>query len=299
MPISKPHSSFGGNNKGSCNKLADYLDKENQELERKSINADTREKQIFYKKRQQQFFTHTKDHISKVEVISSIDNNKKRLSKKDDKFFAPTINFSKKELQHIAYKATRIKDISDTKTMSAEQFTKFNNELKKYGREVMNNYAKNFNRKERGINSGNDLVYFGKIEHNRKYRGTDKDVIDGKAKAGQEKPGFQSHIHIIVSRKDKSQQTKLSPVSNEKKTKRIIGKNNYTVGFHRKNWTIQNEKTFDRVFGYNRFLSEKFHTQNLLKNGSPKEIEIIRNKIKIEEKYLKELDRNKDLKLEF
>ena len=32
MPISKPHSTLGADNKGSCSNLAIYLEKENEEL---------------------------------------------------------------------------------------------------------------------------------------------------------------------------------------------------------------------------------------------------------------------------
>ena len=37
MPISKVHSSNGGNNTGSSSALADYLEKENAELDLKSL----------------------------------------------------------------------------------------------------------------------------------------------------------------------------------------------------------------------------------------------------------------------
>ena len=53
MPISKPHSSFGGNNTGSCGALVDYLDKENQELEKLSIKAKNKEQQVHFQERQQ------------------------------------------------------------------------------------------------------------------------------------------------------------------------------------------------------------------------------------------------------
>ena len=34
MPISKPHSTLGADNKGSCSNLAIYLEKENEELDK-------------------------------------------------------------------------------------------------------------------------------------------------------------------------------------------------------------------------------------------------------------------------
>ena len=202
MPISKPHSSFGGNNTGSCGALVDYLDKENQELEKLSIKAKNKEQQVHFQERQQPFFSHSNEDYSKIEVRSRIDNNKKKLGKKDAKFFAPTISFSKKEIQQIVFRTTGNRGIKNISEMNKQQFISFNNELKIYGREVMNNYAKNFNRQSRGIRDGSSLVYFGKVEHQRKFRGTDKEVLEGKYKAGDLKPGFQSHIHLIVSRKE-------------------------------------------------------------------------------------------------
>jgi ribosomal protein L31E len=82
---------------------------------------------------------------------------------------------------------------------------------------------------------------------------------------------LQSHIYIIVSRKDKTQRLKLSPTCNEKLTKRTIGDNEYQVGFDRVKWINMAEKTFDEHFKYSRKELEKFINQNILKNGSPQE----------------------------
>jgi len=271
MPISKPHSSAGGNNTGSCNNLVNYLDKENQELDQLAEKATTKEQAMEYQNRKQDFFSHQNDSVSQIEVRDSIDNNKRKLGKNDAKFYAPTINFSQKELQALASKCTGNKEITNVSQMNQKEFDKYNEYLRDFGRNAMNNYATNFNRQEKGLKNGNDLVYFGKVEHQRKYKGTDPEVLNGNAKSGENKSGLQSHIHIIVSRKDKTQRLKLSPVANEKNTKRTIGKNNYTVGFDRKNWINQNEKSFDQQFQHKRRELEKFEIQNTLKNGSPAE----------------------------
>jgi hypothetical protein len=60
----------------------------------------------------------------------------------------------------------------------------FNGLIREYGRKVMDNYAVNFNRQDKGINTGGDLVYFAKIEHFRKFKGTDKAVLNGEAISG-------------------------------------------------------------------------------------------------------------------
>ncbi|WKX76338.1 DUF5712 family protein [Zobellia laminariae] len=90
-------------------------------------------------------------------------------------------------------------------------------------------------------------------------------------KSGDKKPGLQSHVHVIVSRKDQTQRLKLSPVANEKSTTRTIGNNKYHVGFDRKQWIAQNENSFDKMFKYQRKEVEKFAIQNSLKNGSREE----------------------------
>lgn len=179
--------------------------------------------------------------------------------------------------------------------MSQLEYDKFNESLREYGRKTMNNYAVNFNRQDKGLKSGKELVYFAKIEHQRKFKGTDIEVVKGKAKSGENKLGLQSHIHIIVSRKDNTQRLKLSPVANEKNTKRTIGKNSYTVGFDRKEWINQNEESFDQQFKYKRREVEKFEAQNIIKNGSPAEKFKVRKRIEKEKNN--ELSNIKSLEL--
>ena len=271
MPISKPHSALGANNKGSCSNLALYLEKENQDLD-KLIKYASSTNQIFdLESRKQSFFSALETNVSTIDVISAIDKNKRKLGANDAKYFAPTISFSEKELDHIAFQATDKKGISSVWDLNATELNEFNRLIRDYGRKIMDNYALNFNRQDKGIKSGSDLVYFAKIEHFRKFKGIDKDVLDGKETSGSYKKGLQSHIHVIVSRKDKTQRLKLSPTCNETLTIRTIGDNNYQVGFDRVKWIETNEKTFDEHFKYSRTELEKFQNQNILKNGSPQE----------------------------
>ena len=273
MPISKPHSTLGADNKGSCTNLVLYLDKENQDIDILIGKRSTIEEFAQLQGRKQQFFNHNRMDVSCIEVIDTIDNNKKKLGKKDAKYFAPTISFSQTELAHISFKATGRNDINSIWEMNLDELNNYNALIREYIRMIMDNYAENFNRKEKGLNSGADLVYFGKIEHFRKYKGTDKEVLSGKVKTGKLKSGLQTHAHLIVSRKDKTQRLKLSPMSNEKSTTRTIGNNKYHVGFDRVKWIQMNEKRFDSFFNYARPKLEKFKNQNILKNGSPKEKE--------------------------
>lgn len=279
MPISKVHSSAGGNNAGSCSALVNYLEKENAELDKMEQETDDFASKMDFESRKQDFFNHNKSNIGKMEVSSTIDTNKRKLTKSDAKFFAPTLSFSENELKHLAQKATGRDDVKSVWEMKPNEMKKYNEMIRDYARRAMDNYAKNFNRQDKGLESGKDLVYFGKIEHMRKYKGTDKEVQQGIVKSGQKKPGFQSHVHLIISRKDKEQRLKLSPTTKERNTTRTIGKNKYRVGFDRSNWIDKNEKDFDKMFDYRRQELEKFKNQNILKNGTEKERQELQKKL--------------------
>ena len=94
MPISKVHSSLRGNNFGSCGKLVNYLDKENLEIDRLVSKTNDIAKITQLLKRKNDFFSHTENNVSQIDVRHNIDSNKRKLSKNDAKFFGPTISFS-------------------------------------------------------------------------------------------------------------------------------------------------------------------------------------------------------------
>lgn len=283
MPISKPHSTLGAENTGSCASLAQYLDKENRELELMIDKQNSLDEIHQFQNRKQDFFNHNSSDIGLIEVIDSIDSNRKKLSKTDAKYYAPTISFSQAELNHLISLSTDKKDISDVWQLNLAELGKYNELLKKYVKKVMDNYAENFNRQSKGLHTGQDLVYYAKIEHFRKFKGTDPEVVEGMFKNGDYKPGLNSHAHVIVSRKDKTQLLKLDPTTKERSTQRSIGGNAYQVGFDRTKWTEKNEKAFDLLFNYKRLEREKFRNQNILKNGSPKEKDELIREIKKQE----------------
>ena len=69
---------------------------------------------------------------------------------------------------------------------------------------------------------------------------------------GMQKEGFQSHIHVIVSRKDASNNYSLSPGSKYKASESILNGKIVKRGFDRDGWIGRSEKTFDKMFDYNR-----------------------------------------------
>ena len=174
------------------------------------------------------FFSLTDDNIYKSKVIKDIDSNIGQLLKIDAKFFAIHVSPSESELRAMG----------NTEQEKAEA-------MKRYIREVfILEYAKNFNK---GLSEA-DIKFYGKIHFDRSRSDNELNM----------------HCHLIVSRKDQSNKKKLSPLTNHKNTKNGVIKG----GFDRVNLFQQAEQGFDKLFGYNRQLSESFDYYNTMKNGS-------------------------------
>ena len=233
VKVHHPKKNAGENNKGSSSNLFNYLNKEDEE------------KDVFEKAG---FFNQDQEGINKLEAIKNIDSNKKKLGKNDYKFYMLTINPTQNELKHLS--AGKELDQMDDK-----EFKEYEAKLKDYSRNVMHEYAKSFNR---GI-TADDLLYYGKLEHQRNYKGTDYEVKQGIAKSGESKKGLQSHIHIVVSRRNKEQDMLLSPITkyraNEHNTK--INNRLESQGFNHVGFKNKAEKKFDTQFSYMRPNDEK------------------------------------------
>ena len=188
------------------------------------------------------FFNLTDDNIYKSKVIKDIDSNIGQLLKTDAKFFAIHVSPSESELRVMG----------NTEQEKAEA-------MKRYIREVfIPEYAKNFNK---GLSEA-DIKFYGKIHFDRSRSDNELNM----------------HCHLIVSRKDQTNKKKLSPLTNHKNTKNGVIKG----GFDRVNLFQQVEQGFDKLFDYNRQLSESFEYSNTMKNGS------IDDKLKMQEQELKE-----------
>lgn len=220
MPVIKLTSTSKGSNKGTCAYLEKYLQKEN-------IGKDLDE--------QSNWYSHESDFVSRGEVVHRIDNNHKGLAKEDAKFFMLTINYSEKELEHLAVLYPELDAMKEAKRV--------------YTREVMELYAANFNKNV----SGNDLLYYAIDENNRYYKGDSVEVQNGTEKQGDTKDGANEHTHILISRKDKNQKLKLSPLTNHKDTKKGAVKG----GFNRVQFKIVCEHAFDKLHNYERPLEDK------------------------------------------
>lgn len=269
--ITKVHSNRnlpGNSNQGSSKNLIDYLEKEQNSLENNGF-----------------FFGRTKDSnqfrndITRSEAFISIDENTKGLRKTDSKFFMITLNLSEKEQKHLARKVSG-KSISSISELSKKEKKLYEKNLQQYTKNVMDIYAKNFNR---GITE-KDLVYVAKIEHERRYKGYEEAVEKGRAKSGDKKKGLHTHVHIVVSRKDKTQSLSLSPNAIEKiaKSNHVVNGKQVTKGFNHELFKLKSEQQFSNQFNMPMTYDESYQSKssnpaltsisnNFKKNLTPKE----------------------------
>lgn len=180
----------------------------------------------------QPFFNNYRDYISAQEATYKIDNNKAKLSRTDAKFYVITVSPSDRELEKMGR----------TPQEQSEA-------MRKYIREdVMQHYAEGFGK---GLNK-EDMEYYAKIHFERK--GNDRNDM---------------HVHIIVSRKDRSNTKKLSPKTNHTGKKNC---GNVKGGFDRTDFFRKCESSFDKRTGYERDPAQNFDYLNAMKNGSPEDI---------------------------
>jgi hypothetical protein len=270
MYITITPQKLGGNYSQSSAGFVEYLEKENQELEKEEM---------------EHFFNQYGDEISAEEVVREIDGNTAKLEKTEPRFYSITVSPSKYELN-------RLQNSSE--------------DLKRYTRELMKDYVASFNREINGRPVQlEDIKYYAKIEHQRTFKGNDKQVrenqpfatkilqlkteirkiergeMDGNIKIreqqiaklekeaphqqngkrivqGMQKNGPQSHIHIIVSRKDASNNYSLSPGSKYKASEVELNGKTVKRGFDRDQFFRNAEKTFDRTFAYQRNFVENY-----------------------------------------
>src|ERR1035437_316886 len=218
----KTHGKNEYTNSGSCSGLVNYLRKEDKD---KGLGKE------FY-------FSHDKDHVLSIDVIRSIDNNCPGIVKGEARFYSLVVAPRPDEMDHIGNDKAR---------------------LKQYVRDTMDIYAGNFNGKNGTSKnlSGGDLVYYAKLEENRYYKGTDEAVKQRKAKQGDVMPGDNTHVHVIVSRTDKSKIIKLSPLVNSKKL------------FSRENFKMNSCKHFDVNYLY-KGAGKELEKHIVMRDGSLK-----------------------------
>lgn len=270
MYITITSQKLSGNYTQSVADYVNYLEKENLDPEMVQ---------------EEHFFDQYNDQVNGETVVTSIDQNTAKLKKSEPKFYSITVSPSQREMRNIG---------NDSEA------------LKTYTREIMRDYARAFNREINGRSINvDDIKYYAKIEHTRRYKGTDIEIKGNQPFASvilrlkneirsnkhgssekniktlerqiiklekdapyqlnghrivqdMKKEGNQSHIHIIVSRKDTSNSISLSPGSKYKVSTVTMHGKEVKRGFNRDQFFTDAEKRFDNLFDYKRNYVEAY-----------------------------------------
>jgi hypothetical protein len=263
-----------------------YLEKENENLEKQNSGTD--------KAGIEHFFNQYGAEISAKDVINDIDGNTAKLKKKEPKFYSITVSPSKYELKRLQNNSDDLKKY--TRALMKDYVTSFNREIK--GRTLtiddIKYYAKIEHQRSfkgtdiqirdnqpfatkilqlktqiRNIHQGraegeikvlqNEIA---KLEREAPHQQNGKRIVQGMLKDGN-----QSHIHIIVSRKDASNSVSLSPGSKYKASAVEMHGKQIKRGFDRDKFFERAEKTFDQTFGYKRNFAETYKARkDFIKN---------------------------------
>lgn len=231
---------------------------------------------------QEHFFDQYNDRVSPERVVQEIDGNTAKLKKREPKFYSLTINPSQRELKHInndpallrgyvrqvmkdyakAFYRDREVTVDDIKYYAKiehertfkgfdrqikenqpyrAQIAKLNNDIRKMEREELKGSPSSLRREVARLNR--------EMPHQ----------INGEPiKQGMLKPGPQTHIHVIVSRKDVANKLSLSPGSKYIQSESKLNGQLVKRGFNRNQFYEATEKTFDRLFKYKRNYVETY-----------------------------------------
>ena len=270
MYITITAQKLGGNYSQSSADFVGYLEKENEGLEQRDM---------------EHFFNQYGDEISAEDVVKEIDGNTAKLEKHEPRFYSITVSPSKYELRKLQNSSEDLKRY--TRELMKDYVASFNREIK--GRPVsiddIKYYAKiehqrtfkgtDFQVKEnqpfatkilqlktdiRNVQEGRAegnikrmKKEITKLESQAPHQQNGKRIVQGMAKDGN-----QSHIHIIVSRKDASNRFSLSPGSKYKASDVKLNGKTVKRGFDRDKFFEKAEKTFDKTFGYKRNFAETY-----------------------------------------
>lgn len=254
----------------SARDFVNYLEKENEGLDSNASSF---------------FFNQYEEQIGPAEVIATIDGNTAKLKQSEPKFYSITINPSQRELEHIGEDKKKL--ISFTREAMKQYATSFHREIngraitsadikyfakietrrtfKGYDRQVIENrpYLKEIVRIENNIQKLQRGEISGNIRRLQKeltvLREATPHKLNGKIiEEGMQKQGLQTHIHIIVSRKDASNSYSLSPGSKYRSSEVVMHGKVVKRGFDRDLFFANSEKAFDRMFDYNRNFVESY-----------------------------------------
>ena len=284
MYIAITRQQLGTNFQGSARDFVNYLEKENQG---KALED------------QELFFNQTENDIDAQRVVAEIDGNTSKLGKKDPKFYSIMVSPSQAELKHIGNDPEKLKQYTrelmktyaasfyrdkETKVKDVLYFAKLERErtYSEKDKAVKENqpYATKvleLQHQIRAISEGRvigDIVKLQErilvLDREAPHHQNGKRIVPGMAKEGH-----QSHIHIIVSRKDVTNSHSLSPGSRFRTSESILNGGKVKQGFDRDQFYRAAEKTFDTRFGYRRNFVETYHARNLLDKDPKRFFEVL------------------------
>jgi hypothetical protein len=237
---------------------------------------------------QEYFFNQYEDYIAPQQVICEIDNNTKKLKKVEPKFYSITVNPSSYELKRLQNSSEDLKKY--TRALMQDYVSAFNREInnKPITIDAIKYFAKiehsrtfkgtdwqvlenqpfatkilKLKNEIRNINNGEQIGnvqllenQIKKLESNAPHQQDGKRIVQG-----MQKQGDQSHIHIIVSRKDHTNSYSLSPGSKYKASEVILNGKNVKRGFDRDAFFKNAEQTFDTTFQYKRNYVESYQAR--------------------------------------
>ena len=260
------------NYKGSVRDFVNYLEKENMDRD---------------ESHQECFFDQDHDRVDPETVIRDIDANTAKLKKTDPKFYSLVVSPSPRELRHIDNDPAKLRRyvralmVDYAKAFYRDEKVTVNDILyyakiergrtfKGWDRQVRDNqpYAtkilqlsNDIRRIRQGRLTGNIKALeneIARLEREAPHQQQGKRIV-----RGMPKEGFQSHVHIIVSRKDRSNTRSLSPGSKYKKSITVLNGKEVKQGFHREAFFKAAERTFDKTFGYGRNFVESYRAKTL------------------------------------
>ena len=254
----------------SSSDFVDYLEKENSGKE-----PDL----------QEHFFDQNNDRVSPEHVVKEIDGNTAKLKKTEPKFYSLTVNPSQRELKHINNDPEKLKkyvreimkdyaasfhrdrpvSVDDIKYFAKIEYERT---YKGFDKEVRENQPfrgkiakleNQIRKAERGETTRNVQAIKKELENVKLLV---PHWLDGKiVEQGMEKPGLQTHVHIIVSRKDVTNKYSLSPGSKYMQSESKLNGKVVKRGFNRNQFYDDAEKKFDTLFKYKRNFVETYEAR--------------------------------------
>ena len=279
MYITITPQKLGGNYSQSSGDFVGYLEKENEGLEPSEM---------------EHFFNQYDDEISAEEVVKEIDGNTAKLKKTEPKFYSITVSPSKYELNRLQNSSEDLKKYA--RELMKDYVASFNREINgrpiriediKYYAKIehqrsfkgtdwqikenqpyatqilqLKNEIRHLKTQEREGEIKSLQRKISKLEREAPHQKDGKRIVQGMPKAGN-----QSHIHIIVSRKDASNTFSLSPGSQHKASEVEMHGKRVKRGFDRDGFFQRAEKTFDKTFDYQRNFAETYKARkDFIKN---------------------------------